>query len=125
MKKIFLSALLFTCIFQGFAQQNCEEKGPAGTVNTEYMPFRLLQNFPNPAKQNTSIKFHINCSGTFSLQLFDMLGNPLFSLLEGEMAIGTYTLPVDVEGLADGIYFYVLKKGRFSQTMKMIVSREK
>jgi hypothetical protein len=125
MKKFLLILSIAFSFAQGQAQPNCEEKIPAGLVNPDNNPFRLLQNFPNPARQSTSIKFHVNCPGIFSLALYDMLGNPLTSIYEGEMQTGDYTMPVTVEDLEEGIYFYVLKKGRFSQTMKLIVSKDK
>jgi hypothetical protein len=86
-------------------------------------PFRLFQNNPNPAKEITHINFQLNNSGGVSLKLYDMLGNPVATLLDQNMRSGTYSIPVDTEGYPNGIYFYVLKKDGTSRSMKMIVSK--
>ncbi|MCW3070409.1 MAG: hypothetical protein JWO44_299 [Bacteroidetes bacterium] len=86
-------------------------------------PFKLYQNNPNPAKDLTHINFQLNTSGEVSLKLYDMLGNPVVSIVEQNMRAGTYAIPVETGGLPNGIYFYVLKKDNASRSMKLIVSK--
>ncbi|MDO9186907.1 MAG: T9SS type A sorting domain-containing protein [Bacteroidia bacterium] len=85
--------------------------------------FKLFQNSPNPAKQNTVITFQLNSSGLVSLALFDMLGNLVSSLINEEMKAGTHAIPLETATKPNGIYFYVLKKDGFSQTKRMVVSK--
>lgn len=84
---------------------------------------KLFQNNPNPAKQSTSISFQVNTYGSVSIELFDMIGNSVKTLLDEEIKAGSYSLPVDTSELPNGIYFYVLKKDGSSQTKRMIVSK--
>ncbi len=84
---------------------------------------KLFQNNPNPAKQSTSISFQLNTKGDVSIELFDMIGNYVSTIVDDEMKAGTYSLPVDTSELPNGIYFYVLKKDGLSQTKRMIVSK--
>ncbi|HEX8516253.1 MAG TPA: T9SS type A sorting domain-containing protein [Bacteroidia bacterium] len=97
---------------------------PVSVMALESMPpFKLYQNTPNPAKDLTHINFQLNTPGMVSLRLFDMLGNPIASLMEQNMKAGTYSVPVETGEIPNGIYFYVLKKEGTTRSMKMIVSK--
>ena len=83
----------------------------------------MLQNFPNPARDLTSIKIQVNCPGFFSLKIYDLVGNLVHATPEEYMQTGLYSVPVETADLPEGVYFYVVKKDTYSQTLKMIVSR--
>jgi hypothetical protein len=102
--------------------------GPAiaavGVPSAENLPaFRLFQNNPNPAKELTNIVFQLNTPGEVSLKIYDMLGNPIVSLLEQNLKPGSYNIPVETANIPNGVYFYVLKKEGLSRSLKMIVSK--
>lgn len=98
---------------------------PVGIQVLENIPaFKLFQNSPNPARDLTHINFQLNSSGEVSLRLYDMLGNPIASLINQNLKAGTYSIPVETDDIPNGIYFYVLKKEGFSRSMKMIVSNK-
>ncbi|MES2285982.1 MAG: T9SS type A sorting domain-containing protein [Bacteroidota bacterium] len=97
---------------------------PAGISMIDAPPsFKLSQNNPNPAKQNTIISFQLSSPGLVSLELFDMLGNLVSSVLNQEMKAGSHSIPLETGTIPNGIYFYVLKKDGFSQTKRMVVSK--
>jgi hypothetical protein len=85
--------------------------------------FRLFQNKPNPAKENTNIKLQVNSSGHVTLKLYDILGKAVATMLDQEMTEGVYFVPVETGNLPDGIYFYVLKKEGITQTRRMVISK--
>lgn len=85
--------------------------------------FKLYQNTPNPVKEQTKINFQLNSPGPVSLKLYDMVGNPVASILEQNMKAGIYSVPFDTSEMPNGIYFYVLKKEGSSRSMKMIISK--
>lgn len=86
--------------------------------------FRLFQNSPNPAKETTYVSFILNTQGEVSLLLFDMVGNPVATLIQEQgMKAGSYSIPVHTEYIPNGIYFYVLKKDGITRSMKMIISK--
>lgn len=87
------------------------------------LPTKLYQNTPNPAKNNTQINFQLNSPGLVSLELFDILGNSISSLLNKNMKAGIYSIPVETENIPNGIYFYVLKTEENSKSRRMIVSK--
>lgn len=97
---------------------------PAGISMIGDSPsFQLFQNTPNPATQNTNITFQLNSSGRVSLELFGMLGNLVSTVMNGEMKAGMHAIPMETGTIPNGIYFYVLKKDGFSQTQRMVVSK--
>jgi hypothetical protein len=85
--------------------------------------FKLYQNHPNPARENTHISFQVNTPGVVSLKLYDLIGKPVATLVNQQMKPGHYTIPVETENIPEGIYFYILKKEGVSQSMKMTISK--
>jgi photosystem II stability/assembly factor-like uncharacterized protein len=85
--------------------------------------FTLQQNYPNPFNPSTKISFSIPQSGYTSLKVFDVLGNEVANIIEGELSAGSYELRFDASGLSSGIYFYSLTSVEFTKTMKMILSK--
>lgn len=97
---------------------------PGGIANMDApAPFRLFQNHPNPSADQTHISFQLNSSGIISLKLYDLLGNPVSTIVEQNMRAGTYSFPLETMDIPNGIYFYVLKKDGLSQAMRMTVSK--
>ena len=88
--------------------------GPALAINTTGVPeVAVLSNlklYPNPAKDNTHISFQLSKSGAVSLELFDLLGNSISSLIDQDMKAGSHSIPIETSTIPNGIYFYVLKR---------------
>jgi len=72
--------------------------------------FILSQPYPNPFNPNTKISFKIGKGGFVDLKLFDINGRFVTSLIQKNMAIGAYLIPVsfDKYNLSSGIYFVSL-----------------
>lgn len=119
---LFILTLLLTLGKLDAQNGNSEERNALPAVAPE-TAFKLFQNFPNPVKENTFIKLQLNTAGAVSLKIYDMLGNPVSTLLDQNMIPGVYSVEVETAHMPNGIYFYVLKKEELSQTMKMIISR--
>ncbi len=85
--------------------------------------FDLKQNYPNPAKENTSIEFSIPTKAPTSLIIYNMLGQPVKQLINENLSAGTYQLNVNVSELKSGIYFYKLKYGSMEHTLKLQIVR--
>ncbi|MFH1527189.1 MAG: T9SS type A sorting domain-containing protein [Bacteroidota bacterium] len=92
--------------------------------------FRLSQNYPNPFNPSTIIKYSIPIVETGhapSLQVriivFDIIGQEIRTLVNGEHKPGNYKVEFNAEGLSSGVYFYTLKAGEFAETKKMILLR--
>ena len=81
--------------------------------------FALAQNYPNPFNPSTVIGFSIPKAGKVKLQIFNILGQTVRTLLDGPMAAGEYHIDFDANGLPSGIYFYRLTHASGTSTRKM------
>ena len=83
----------------------------------------LEQNYPNPFNPSTTIQFSIPVGtyGRTSLQVYDLLGQRVATLADGEMDPGTYTVTFDAANLASGTYLYRLTAGGYTATRRMIL----
>jgi photosystem II stability/assembly factor-like uncharacterized protein len=99
------------------------------TNNTIIEPteFRLYQNYPNPFNPSTTIKYSIPVDPAtagrhaVSLQVYDLLGREIATLVNGEKSPGNYEVKLDGTGLTSCVYFYTLRVGDFVQTKKMML----
>ena len=93
--------------------------------------FNLYQNYPNPFNPVTSIDFDIShsASGGVSdvrLDIFNILGQNVKTLVDEPMGPGTYTVEWDGTNaggskVATGIYLYRLQVGDKHQSKKMLL----
>ncbi len=83
----------------------------------------LLQNYPNPAKGETIIKFGIIEEGLHRLSIYDYLGKHIITLFEAEMTAGQYQYSLDTKILPLGTYIYLLETPSQKLTRKMQVLR--
>lgn len=91
--------------------------------------FDLEQNYPNPFNFITVIKYSIPERSSVSLDIFDILGRKLLSLVNEEQDAGYYKVNFSIgyfgnaSAFSSGIYFYRLKAGKYVRTFKMILLR--
>ena len=97
-----------------------EEDRGRGSLPREY---RLHQNYPNPFNPATRITFEVAGSGMVSLDVFDVLGRRVDSILNEQLAPGSYHRTYTPRELGSGVYFCRLQSGGFSSTMKMILTK--
>ena len=89
--------------------------------------YDLKQNYPNPFNPTTVIRFSLSnglavrTSGNDNvvLKLFDIMGREVATLVNEQLAPGTYEATFDGSALSSGTYFYKLKSGDFSQTKRL------
>lgn len=80
----------------------------------------LKQNYPNPFNPSTTIAFGIPETGKITLEVFDILGRKVATLINGEsIAAGRYHLQFDAKHLASGMYIYRLQTGKSVITKKL------
>jgi len=95
----------------------------------------LSQNYPNPFNPVTTVRFRLPArSGSdgqagisdcrlVTVRVYDVLGREVATLVNEEMAPGTYEIPFDASKLSSGVYLYRLSHGGFTETKKMILLR--
>jgi hypothetical protein len=75
--------------------------------------FNLEQNYPNPFNPTTNVKFNLPKSEYVTLKIYDMVGNEIKTLVEGNQQAGVYNITVDGSNLSSGVYFYTLRTSSF------------
>ncbi|WP_051069987.1 T9SS type A sorting domain-containing protein [Balneola vulgaris] len=72
----------------------------------------LQQNYPNPFNPSTTIAYGLPQSGKVTLEVFDVIGRKVATLINGETkSAGRYTVRFDARNLASGMYIYRLQTG--------------
>ena len=93
-------------------------------INNGEIPlsFALEQNYPNPFNPSTSIKFSIPKSSDVTLNVFNVLGQRVATLVNKEtFKAGSYTVNFDASNLSSGMYIYRLQAGEFLSVKKMML----
>jgi Secretion system C-terminal sorting domain len=82
---------------------------------------QLDQNYPNPFNPTTTIQFSISKAGIYSLQVFNILGQKVASLLDKEVSPGVYKVQFDASNLTSGMYIYTLRGANVNISQKMML----
>ncbi len=90
--------------------------------------FALEQNYPNPFNPSTTINFSLAVDSKVSLKVFNVLGQEVASLVNGQLSAGSQKISFDASSLNSGVYFYRLDADgidgqKFSSTKKMILTK--
>jgi|GEM_PF-985629 len=85
--------------------------------------FALNQNFPNPFNPTTVISFQVPIASKVMLKIYDIMGNEVAELVNGEKPAGNYDVIFNGHNLASGVYFYQLHAGSFIETKKLILMK--
>ena len=98
---------------------------PAGVTSVEEISsitpidYNLSQNYPNPFNPSTTINFTIPGNELVTLKIFNILGSEVATLVNQNLAPGSYKFNFDAQNLASGVYLYELKAGNFTEIKKM------
>lgn len=103
---------------------------PAGVEDglTENLPpdYMLGQNYPNPFNPSTEIEYFVRRQGHVKLEIFNLLGQKLHTLVDEEKKSGTHRVTWDGTNdlggsVSTGVYLYRLEADTFEKTNKMIL----
>ncbi len=83
--------------------------------------FTLEQNYPNPFNPSTTIDFSLQKAAKVTLEVYNVLGQKVTTLVNNRLAAGQYSVIFDATNFSSGVYFYKLTSGDFSQTRKMML----
>jgi hypothetical protein len=81
--------------------------------------FELKQNYPNPFNPSTTITYQIPQNSFVTLKVYNILGNEVATLVNGQQAAGVYNFNFKANNLASGIYIYKLTAGNFTSVRKL------
>lgn len=85
--------------------------------------FALHPNYPNPFNPSTIIAFELPVEQQVVLEIYDLLGNRVSTLVDRHMAAGFHRVTFDADGLASGTYICRLRAGEFVQSQTMMLVR--
>ncbi len=83
----------------------------------------LYPNYPNPFNPITKIKFDLPKSSAVKLEIYDLLGREIETLLNEQLNIGTYEVEWNATNYPSGVYFYRLEEEKFTDVKKMVLIR--
>jgi hypothetical protein len=85
--------------------------------------FSLSQNYPNPFNPSTTIGYSLPGRATVTLTVFNILGQQIAQLVNGEMGPGYHEVRFDASGLASGVYVYRVQAGGLALARTLTVMK--
>jgi hypothetical protein len=85
--------------------------------------YKLSQNYPNPFRNETKIKYCIPDKVKIKLEILDPDINTIKTIADDFEEPGTYEIIFDAKSLPSGVYFYRLQAGSFVETKKMVLMK--
>lgn len=94
--------------------------------NTVPQAYTLDQNYPNPFNPTTTIKYTIPKEGNVKIEVYDITGRLVNTLVNSSMNSGTYSVTWDGKNssgmsVGSGIYLYRIQAGDFVSVKKMVM----
>jgi hypothetical protein len=112
-------------VLSDFGELPVDEEFPGGPLVTE---FKLLQNTPNPFSRNTIITYQIPLQGAVTLEIYNVAGRLVRTLVSNEMSEGSYDVEwkgtdAGDQNVGNGVYFYQLRVHDHTLSRKMVLIR--
>jgi hypothetical protein len=98
-------------------------------ISLEYMQstipdeYSLIQNYPNPFNPSTTISFSVPTNGHVTINVFDVNGRLVSTLLDDSMSSGYHHVTWDAADMSAGLYIYTLQAEGISLSNKMILMK--
>ncbi|MHB9031179.1 MAG: T9SS type A sorting domain-containing protein, partial [Candidatus Latescibacterota bacterium] len=97
-----------------------------GTIGTQIgvkdaapAAFAVAQNTPNPFNPTTTISFTLAKAGKTTVEVFNAAGQKVDTILNANLSAGSHSVVWNAAGNSAGVYFYTVRNGEFSRTVKM------
>jgi photosystem II stability/assembly factor-like uncharacterized protein len=83
--------------------------------------YSLKQNFPNPFNPQTSIDFDIPKRTIVKINIYDIAGRYVTTLIDNEYQAGSYRVFWDASSVSSGVYFYSMQTTEYTMTKRMVL----
>lgn len=83
--------------------------------------YKLYQNYPNPFNPTTEIRFDLKEKANVMLEIYDINGKEISTLVNRELNAGSYSVDFDASSFSSGVFFYVFRTNNYIETKKMIL----
>ena len=87
--------------------------------------YAMSQNYPNPFNPTTNIKFSVPQASVVKIVVYDILGREVTTLVNGNYAIGNFTVPFNASNIASGMYIYRMTSQSLSGSQKQFTDTKK
>jgi hypothetical protein len=93
-----------------------------GIYDNSKLPYRafLRPNYPNPFNSSTTIEYGLSEPGWVRIDIYDLLGRRVKTLINKEMQAGRHQVIWDASGYSSGVYFYRIEAGDYVDTKRMV-----
>jgi hypothetical protein len=106
------------------AIQNAINSALATSIAENPPGFTNLELFPNPVAGNTTtVSYELTMNSDVRIDIYNTLGAIVKSVVVKNQTPGKHATPVDMSAFSNGIYFFRLGVGEYSQTTKVIVAK--
>ncbi len=95
-----------------------------GNIKQPQTDVILGQNSPNPFSRATVISFSLPKAGYVDLRVYDLIGQEVATLVDGELPAGEHHVDFDRRNLPSGVYFYRLNAGDVIRTKICVLLRD-
>ena len=102
--------------------KNICKEGGVRLIDTDGR-FELTQNYPNPANNSTTIEIETIEKGLTQFYLMDSQGLKVKEFINSEIPAGRYEIQLDLKGIPNGVYFYILETPNMKDTKKIIINQ--
>lgn len=85
--------------------------------------FFLAQNYPNPFNPTTTIKFGLPKDVSVRLELYNLLGQRVVTLVDKDLKAGYHEVRLDAGKLSTGLYLYRMVTEEYRQVRKLVLIR--
>ena len=83
-------------------------------------PSEMISNYPNPFQSRTTIEFTLTQHHHVSLEIYDIQGAKVATLMDAVLSAGKYATPWNARGTIPGMYLALVRVGTFIETRKLI-----
>lgn len=83
----------------------------------------LAQNHPNPFNPATEIRYSLAAPGHVTLAVYNLLGQEVASLVDGERQAGEHVVQWSPKNIASGTYLYRLHAGGYAAVRKLLITK--
>ena len=90
-------------------------------IQTRPFTFKLDPAYPNPFNPTTTICWELGQSGNYRLSLYNLIGQEVKVIDEGQANPGKYSIVLNAGNLHSGVYFVRLETEKHSATQKIIL----
>lgn len=81
----------------------------------------LMKAWPNPFNPSTRIRFGLPCESDVELRVYDLSGNRVAELFQGQLKAGWHEMLWNADGVSSGVYFAKLNAGFQTRSTKLVL----